>query len=326
MHLVATTISTTIILSLFSFVAPTKTVNVNLQQLTNNPSQERDAQIWNDKIVYTNFGGTQDIDVWQKDTNGGISPLIEKSGQQWAGDLHKNLLAYTDYQYSTGIYQVWLYNIDTHQDMQITFGSNSSGSPVLTDKYLYYIDGYECGSLIQYNLKHGNSKVIDTNACVPKASNNFVVWYAGANGSSNIYGYNVHRDKKFTIADGPAAQEQPAINEDTVVWYESSADGNIIQLKDLHTKKSKIIAQSLTNKYSWPSISDDYVVWGRSTSPGVAGVEGYSRKLGQVFEIQSQGSHQNSNLVTDIYKNTAVWQAWRTGNGDIYSGSFKLSK
>lgn len=74
---------------------------------------------------------------------------------------------------------------------------------------------------------------------------------------------------------------------------------------------------------SWPSISGNYVVWGKNTAPHVSGLEGTDLKTKEVFEIEEAGAHQNGNMSAKLEGNIASWMAWRTGNGDIYGAILK---
>ena len=63
-------------------------------------------------------------------------------------------------------------------------------------------------------------------------------------------------------------------------------------------------------------------MWSESSATHVGGVKGANLRTGEVFEVQDQGPHQNSHTMPSIWRNIAVWQAFRTGNGDIYGSEF----
>ena len=83
----------------------------------------------------------------------------------------------------------------------------------------------------------------------------------------------------------------------------------------------KTIYEGSTDALGSPAISNKYIVWSQSSAQHIGGVMGANIKTGEVFEAQPQGSHQNSHTTPSIWKDTAVWMAWRTGNGDIYGAT-----
>ena len=89
-------------------------------------------------------------------------------------------------------------------------------------------------------------------------------------------------------------------------------------MKNLKTGKRTVIYETSTNSLQSPSISNRYVVWSESPSMHVNSIKVADLKTGEVFELQAAGPHQNSHTSTSIWKDTAAWMSWRTGNGDIY--------
>ena len=138
--------------------------------------------------------------------------------------------------------------------------------------------------------------------------------------------YDLKKNELFDISTESGFQESANIFGDKVVWLDyvtgARGDYNAIKMKDLKTGEVTTIYESSTDSLQSPSVSNKYVVWSQSSAQHVGGVRGANLKTGEIFEVQPQGSHQNSHTSTAIWKDTAVWMSFRTGNGDIYGATF----
>jgi len=317
-------IAITLFLFLFIPLSVKAATSVNLFQITTDGSQQKDPIIYNDLVAYTNYGGSGGIDIWIDDLkNNENYPVIEKAGQQFLTGFEDNLIVYEDVDDTTLTSDVRLYNLKTKQDIPIATGSGSQGGGVTNGKEIIYINGGACGTLNVYNLKTKTTAEIYPLTCSPiRISGDIVVFPASDPHGTNIRGYDLKKKQVFDIATDDGFQESPNIFDDNVVWlhYTTGAYGdyNAIVIKNLRTKKQNVIYQSSTDTLQYPAISNKYIVWSQSSAQHVGGVMGANIKTGEVFEIQAQGSHQNSHTTPSILKDTAAWMAWRTGNGDIY--------
>ncbi len=302
--------------------------SVNLFQITTDGSQQTQPLIDRDLVAYTNHGGSQGIDIWGYDLDNKENfPIIEKSGQQFLTGLHNDLLVYEDVD-DLSNYDVHLYNMKKEEDTEVASGAAAQGGGVTDGKYVVYVNGGACGTIQAYNIKKKTTMQISSSGCSPLSiSDGTVVWANGAPGGTNIYGYNFKKNTSLDVVVDPDFQESPNIFNDSVVYVEYTTgalgDYQAIKMKNIHTGEKKTIYETTTSTVQSPSISDKYVVWSESTAQHVGGVQGANLKTGEVFEIQEQGPHQNSHTTTSVWKNTAVWMAWRTGNGDIYGAEFK---
>ncbi len=297
--------------------------NVNLFQITNDSSQQKDSIVYRNIVAYDNLS-----DIWAYNIDTKINyPLIQKNGDQFLTGFNKELIVYDNLETGASILQVRLYNTKTNNDVLIAGGTISHSGGVTNGKYVVYLDGGACGAIHAYNLKKKTDIVISTGGCQPlRISDDTVVWANGAPGGTNIYGYDLDKKKSFDVVTDSGFQESPNIFDDTVVYLDyvtgSLGDYNAIKTKNLHTGIEKIIYQSTTSTLQWPAISDKYVVWSESTAQHVNGVKGANLKTGEIFEVQPQGPHQNSHTTPSIWRNTAAWMSFRTGNGDIYGATF----
>lgn len=318
-----------LILFVIVFILPasiqaSQPTQVNLLQITSDGSQQKDAFIHKDLVAYTNFGGSQGIDIWGYDLSNQVNyPLIERLGQQFITGLNGNFIVYEDVD-NTSNYNVRLFNIKNGKDILIAGGTGSQTSGVTNGKYVVYIDGGACGSIHAYNLKKKTDTIISPQGCQPlRISDNIVLWPNGAPGGTNIYGYDFNKETPLDVVIEDNFQESPNIFENKVVWLHyitgSLGDYNAIKMKDLKTGQQKTIYESTTSTLQWPAISNRYVVWSESSAQHVNGIKAANLKTGEVFEVQPQGPHQNSHTMPSIWKNIASWMSFRTGNGDIYT-------
>lgn len=292
---------------------------VEVRQLTNTPYQERDPIVWRDTIAYTNYGGSQGIDIWAHDRKSNNHPLIERPGSQFLDAFNDDLVVYEELDDATQQYAIRLYNTKSKKDIQISSGTGSYGSGGTNGDYVTYIEGGACGKLMLYHIKfRATSQLADT-ACTPKISKNWVIWNGNGDAGPGIYGYNLDRQRNVEVNVGSGAADTINLFEDAAVWMQTDGTQYKIMYKDLRTGKLLQLLNTSSYYVNYPAVSDKYVVWGKSTAPGQAGVEGINLKSGEVFEIYPQGPHQNTNLTPSIWCDVVTWQAWRTGNGDIYS-------
>ena len=303
------------------------TTSVNLFQITTDGSQQSQPLIYKDLVAYTNFGGSQGIDIWAYDLDEGNNfPIVERPGQQFLTGLFRNLVVYEDVD-DTSNYDVRLFNMSSGEDELIAGGPGAQTSGVANGRYIVYIDGGACGSVHAYNLKKKTDTMISPTGCHPlRISGNIVIWPYAAPGGTNIYGYDLNEGTPLDIVIEDNFQESPNIFHHKVVWlhYTTGAlgDYNAIKMKDLETGEEQTIYESITTTLQWPAVSNRYVVWSESSAQHVNGIKVADLKTGEIFEVQPQGPHQNSHTMPSIWKNTAVWMSFRTGNGDIYGAQF----
>ena len=313
-----------LVICFFSILSTTvQAVTVNTFQVTTDGSQQKDAFVYKDLIAYDSLS-----DIWgyNLDTRENF-PIIEKEGEQYITDLYNNLIVYQDIPPASTTGDIRLYNVKTGQDVLIIDGPNSYSSGGTNGDYVIYLDGGACGSLYAYQIRKNHTEHIVDNVCSPKITDNIVYWGQGAPGGSDIRGYDLRRKQFLDIAVEDGFQESADIYGNNVVWYQydSGAYGTYqaIVMKNLKTGKRTVIYETSTNSLQSPSISNRYVVWSESPSMHVNSIKVADLKTGEVFELQAAGPHQNSHTSTSIWKDTAAWMSWRTGNGDIYASHFQ---
>lgn len=296
---------------------------VNLFQITNEGSQQTSPFIYKNLVVYTSLS-----DIWGYDLKTKQNfPILQKGDQQFITGFYQNLVIYenSNPDQSTDVY---MYNLKTKKDTLVAGDPGSQGSGVTNGKVVAYIDGGACGSLKVYDIRRKTTEQIVNSTCHPiRISGDTIVYPVADPGGTNIAGYDLDEEESFDIATDPDFQEVPNIFGDNVAWLHRTTgaygDPNSIVVKNLRTGEEITIYESSTDALNWPTISDKYVVWSQSSSQHVGGIMGANLKTGEVFEIQPQGSHQNSHTTPSIWKDTATWMSFRSGNGDVYGSTLK---
>jgi hypothetical protein len=292
-------------------------------QITNTAYQETHPQIDKSLVAYTAFTGDGDnwIDIRGYDLKTHSNfPLIEGYGQQWVTDLDSGRIVYEDYNPSTQRYSVKIHMITTNKTVQVSpddGGNYTSG--VSNGRYVYYLKGGACGELFQYDRYTKYTQEIAGGACNPRTSREFLVWSAG----HNIMGRNIATGANFLVTSGSGNLDSPDVYRNEATWLEINGNTYVIKWKNLVTGQIRDLYSTDQQYMNYPRIAGHFVVWGFSTSPGNTGVQALDLRNNEIFEIFPEGPHQNTNLAPEIYKGTAVWQAWRTGNGDIYGAALQ---
>lgn len=304
-----------------TFSNPPQTVSVNTFQVSSSGEQEKWYTIYQNNIYYASGGRIYGFNTKTKET----FPLFESDFP-----LHPDFFALVAYDGQYLVYNTYsveqgsnvrVYDMRRKNDIAVTNEVGSHWADDYDRGTLIYIEGGACGPLYAYNIRRDHKTLITQQACSPtRMSRNIVVWGYAAPGGSDIYGYDLRRNTLFPIVEKPGLQESVDIDGNYVVWREYGITPNTyaIYRKNIRTGKTQKLLETNDYYVSWPAVSKDYVIWGKSSIPHMAGVEGINLRSGEIFEIQEEGPHQNTNLSPIINKNIAAWMAWRTGNGDVY--------
>lgn len=256
-----------------------------LFQITTDPNQQTSPLVNRDLVVWTDWRGFTDIWGYDRKTKEEF-PIIQKDGIQWATGLSSHYLIYSDDK-NIGENDVRAYDLRRGEDFLIAGGPENQGNGVTNGRHVAYIVGGACGDLRLYDIRRG---------------------------------------KIIPVADTDGFQDTPKVFGNNAAWIDHIGGGrgtpHKLVVGNIRSGKQKVLYET-TNAINWPAISRKFVVWSESPAPHRNKVMAANLRTGEIIELQPEGPHQNSNTMPSISKDLAVWQAWRTGNGDIYGYLFE---
>lgn len=282
--------------------------SVNLFQITNGTSSG--PYIYKNLVVYGSLG-----EIWGHDLNTQENfEILNRAGQQFVTDFSNGLVIYEDTPDSEITPDVRMYNVESNTDELIAGGIGAQAGGVTNGNFVIYIDGGACGVIHAYNIKKKVDSIISSVGCQPlHVSENIVVWPNGAPGGTNIYGYDLNRNKPLNIVIEDNFQEAPNIYKNFVVWHHYITGGlgdyEAIRMKNLNTGEIKTLYETTTETLGSVAVSDRYAIWSQSPSLHVVKVMGADLKTGEVFEVQPSG-FLSTYTGPSIWKNTAVWNVY----------------
>ena len=115
------------------------------------------------------------------------------------------------------------------------------------------------------------------------------------------------------ITTDPAAQNNPAIHGDRIVWYDYRNGNGDIYMYDLSTNTETPITTDPASQYA-PVIHGDRIVWFDYRN-GNGDIYMYDLSTGTETQITTDPASQN---YPAIHGDCIVWQDYRNGNWDIY--------
>jgi beta propeller repeat protein len=254
-------------------------------QITTNGSFQIDPSIYGNQIV------------WQDARNG---KGIGQSG------------------YPAGGYDIYMYDLSAHKEIQIT---NDSSDKVSSDIYGDRIVWNEWRNgnpeVYTYNISTSNkTKIHDDVINNPRVYKDRIVWAI-----NNIYMYNLSTSTEVQISNNTSYQDYPAIYGDNIVWTDSR-DGNLdIYMYNLSTStETQITTNNSIQRV--PDIYEDRIVW-EDDRNGNWDIYMYNLSTSTETQITTNEFNQGS---PSIYGDRIVWVDDRSGRPDVYMYNLSTSK
>lgn len=295
-----------------------RTKETEVFQITNNGMQQNGPLIDNNKVVWTDWRGTEGVDIWIYDLKTKIeSPLIVKPAHQRAYGFSENKVIYWDESTTPGSIKV--FNIKNSKEIEIARGENLTGANIYQN-LVVYVDGRDGGNLYLVKLNNNQKIFISDKVYNPKIWGNNIIWtVVSGGGYYNIKGYNIITKKFFDISSkNNGYQSAPNIFRFSVAWVDSTPGSYAIYIKNLLSGKEEVVYQSNTSGLASPCISEKYIAWVVDRGVGAHDIFVQNRITKEIIELSNFGPQQPSPTVPNIDNKTVVWMSWHTGNGDIY--------
>ncbi|RJQ15918.1 PKD domain-containing protein [Candidatus Woesearchaeota archaeon] len=246
---------------------------VGIKQITENDKNQTDPRIYGNNIVYEDRRNNN-LDIYRYDlSNDAESWVTDSVYHQYKPSIYEDIVTYAN-------------TIDIAMD-------------------LYRIKAHNISDGTTRNITTYTSKYYPSNIY----KNYIVFGYFSGNYSIHVYNLDTLNE---TYLPG-YLQQNPEIDNNKIVWYESRNGNNDIFVYDILTKQELQITNNSFGQQS-PDISGNYVVWqdNRSNNWDI-----YLYNLATQTERQiTLDSADQTN--PSIYGNIVVWQDKRNGNWDVY--------
>lgn len=297
------------------------TIRVQKFQVTDDSHQENSPAIFNQWVVYSDWGGADvDLRIYNL-RNKKDKTLITDAGHQTSADIWNKTVVYQSCNVDCDIYGV---NIKTKEKFPVAVLPDSEQvSPAIFGHLVVWSDNRNGNyDIYGYNLITTEEFAITDDLIdnhKPRIWGNKVVWYTHLGGGFYIIeGYDLLTKQKFDIAAvNNGYQQSPDIFNNQVVWIDTQNGKAKVYYKNLLTGQEKVLTDS--GGKSLPKIYGRYVTWVDNEGVAAHNIYAYDLILGRVVQISDDRTQQASPTIPDIWGNTIVWMSWHTGNGDIYA-------
>lgn len=260
------------------------------------PSPQHNPRIYGDKVVWED---------WRNDPDGDIGAEYQNA-------------------------DIYLYNITTKEEQQITSDSSDQFHPDIYGNYIVWEDhrdtnpaGPNNQNIYLYNLETQEEQIIIDawrSQIKPKIFGNYIVWedwrYFGI---SNIFYYDITKEEENYITLDSYFQYNPKIHQNKIVWEDGRTGSFDIYFYDIDTNEKKQITTN-TEQQNNPDIYKDLIVWVdyRNTIDqdySNTDIFSYDLRNGQINQISKNNEGQYFPI---IWEDKIVCDDDRNGNVDIY--------
>lgn len=287
--------------------------------------------IYDDKIVWVDhtgdYSGNDRYDVCLYNISTKRERMIHTTnGSVYGLDIYKDRIVWCE-SYN-GQSEIYMYNISTSKETQITTGGITSHPAIYEDRIVWTDNRDEEGAsdIYMYNLSTSKeSKIInDASAVELDIYGDKIVWlnYTSvfySNGFSNIYMYDLPTSKKTPITTSGSAGSPVAIYDDRIVWEDDEYEKRQIYVYNISdSTEVKITPDNLSQQH--PDIYRDRIVWQdhRNGNPDI-----FMYNLSTQKEIQITASRLIQECPA-IYGDRIVWWVHGKHAYDIYMCTISL--
>ena len=225
-----------------------------------------------------------------------LSPAIYGDRVVWMDSRNNAKIDYSD---SDVKWNIYMYNLSTSRETQVSPGESSQMFPAIYEDRIVWMDSRNGGNGNYWNLS----------------------------GNWDIYMHNISTSKEIRITADKALQDRPDIYRDNIIWIDSRNGNQEIFVYNLSTSKEVAISR-LRWGYDHPSIYGNKIVW-MDVYEGNWEVFMYNLLTSTKTQITNNSSNSQNAVSPEIYENKIVWENENSGNRDIYiymvSGDSKVS-
>jgi len=261
-------------------------------------------------------------------TNGSCQSYPAIYGDRIVWDDCRNGEGIAQSGYPGGSWDIYMHDLSTHKEIQITNDSSDKESPsIYEDRIVWHEWRNGNPEVYVYNISTFNkTEITDDVSNHPAIYKDRIVWAI-----NNIHMYNLSTSTETQITNDTSHQNYPAIYGDRIVWTDSRNEGwneygeqygNLdIYMYDLSTSTEiQITTNNSTQKL--PAIYEDRIVWEDKRN---GNWDIYMYNLSTSTETQITTNEFNQGFPA-IYGDRIVWVDDRSGRRDIYMYNLSTSR
>lgn len=245
---------------------------------------------------------------------GTLSPIGRPGVHQWEPAISGDRVVWRDDR--TGNEDIFLYNITSGAEKQITSGSYSKENPVISGHYIAWQDDLYSGSgngfdIVLYDLNTGITKRIanETGDQInPSIDGDIVAWQDyRSGGSADIYLYSISLGTETRVTDAGGDQLYPRVSDNRVVWENDTFWPRKVMMYDYAGNRTPFqpVDFGFDEDQLTPSIRGDQFVW-TDNHKDLTYYRAYKADLsnGEILEITPD---DNDHAFPDVDGDRVVW-------------------
>jgi len=249
---------------------------------------------------------------------GTSTPIIvsNASVHHWEPAIYGEYIIWSDDR--TGDRNIYLYNIATGVEHQITSGPVWESQPVISGHYITWVDDEYLSTgngfdVILYDLdtgittRIGNETGDQTN---PDIDGDLVVWQDARNGdfTDNIYLYTISGDTVVQVSDADGSQLFPRVSDNVIVWENGSYWPPMVSVYDYAGNQTifQPVNFGMDEEQIEPAIDNNHIVW-VDTHEGTYLVYMMDLATGEISDITP---NFDENYFPDIDGSRVIWKKY----------------
>lgn len=217
-----------------------------------------------DRVVYQSWG--DNWDVWLLNLESGNKRQISAS-DSWHEMLPKiwgDLVVWEDWRNGYGLGDIYLYNLETKEELQITDNPSQQGKPgIYKNTIVWHDKRHDNWDIYLYDLIKGEERRLTDDPAdqfSPVIYGNRIVWVDTRNGSWDIFMHDLSTGVTKCICNDSSKQWWPQIWKNTVLWVDERKGHSAIYVYDVATGKEWPLCDYSAPQRQ-PAIYEDRIVW-----------------------------------------------------------------
>jgi beta propeller repeat protein len=316
-------------------VAADAVMTINEFQITTDPAQQNEADIYGTRIVWQdNRNGNWDIYMCDLSDSGSNVQITTNTSNQFEPQIYGDYIVYYDDR--NGNWDIYMYDLVNHTETQITTNTAIQQNPAIYGNRIVWEDNRNSGNwdVYMYDLvNHTETRItfFGTNR-YPAIYGDRIVYAKTYDGDINIYMVDLSGTGEILIStpewcvygDLPRSAiygDRIVYEGENEVWRNSAfiCEMNIF-MKDLRTHAEWRTTDTYTQKN--PDIFENYIVWDDNRNGNIYTIghddwDIYVYNLDSVTETRLTNNTKNQQKPA-VYGDRIVYQDDRNGNWDIY--------